>query len=215
MKPTIVTALLAVVATVACATGAEAGVLTAMNLREPPGRLAASLDGAHTCFVPSDGTVRCWGRNEFGQIGNGGGPGDQPVPAMVSGIATAVAVTVGRDHTCALHASGVVQCWGSNASGQLGVGAGTASSNTPLTRRHRRDIDLRRRAPHVRALVHGTGAVLGQQRLRSDRRPVRHRDALLAGLREQCLQRRRGDCRPQPHVCTARQRRRDLLGPEQ
>jgi alpha-tubulin suppressor-like RCC1 family protein len=69
-----------------------------------------------TCAVLSDGTLRCWG-NGYG-----------PVPAVVSKISRAIAVSVGSEggssglvasaHVCALIADGSVQCWGNNADGQ-------------------------------------------------------------------------------------------------
>ncbi len=67
--------------------------------------------GDHTCVVLSDGTVKCWGSNGLGQLGDGTTT-DSNVPVAVNGITTAVAVTAGAIHTCALLSDGAVQCWG-------------------------------------------------------------------------------------------------------
>jgi alpha-tubulin suppressor-like RCC1 family protein len=45
------------------------------------------------------------------------------VPVTVQGLGPAVAVTVGRRHTCAATTNGTVWCWGENADGQLGDGS--------------------------------------------------------------------------------------------
>ena len=87
--------------------------------------------GFHTCAVLNTGAVNCWGRNNSGQLGNNTNT-DSSVPVAVStftdGSATAVSITTGNSHTCALLNTGAVNCWGSNGFGQLGNGNTTASS---------------------------------------------------------------------------------------
>jgi len=107
--------------------------------------IAVTAGGFHTCALLQDGTVRCWGENDFGQLGNGtadpvaGTPSTfNPTPVTVSGITTAVAISAGGWHTCALLRDGTVQCWGQNTYGQLGDGATVAPSApsrspTPVT----------------------------------------------------------------------------------
>jgi len=88
--------------------------------------------GAHTCAVLSGGSVRCWGHNSFGQLGNGMTTNAySTIPVAVSGISTATAIAAGNAHTCAVLSGGSVQCWGYNYSGQLGNGTNTAS-NIPV-----------------------------------------------------------------------------------
>jgi alpha-tubulin suppressor-like RCC1 family protein len=74
----------------------------------------------HTCAVMGDGTVRCWGHGNLGQIGNGM-TASAEVPVALLGIRAAVKVTCGQNHTCALHDDGSVTCWGSNDHGQTGL----------------------------------------------------------------------------------------------
>jgi hypothetical protein len=90
--------------------------------------------------VVADGTAKCWGENSSGQLGDATTVQRlTPTPVVYqflkrtrSGgfIATApitqvVQVTTGRRHSCLLRANGVVQCWGENAFGQIGVGTTT------------------------------------------------------------------------------------------
>ena len=88
-------------------------------LNDPVVRLAAG--GGHTCQVNGDGTVRCWGFNNLGQLGDGTTT-NRVTPVTVAGITNAVAVTAGQSHTCALLATGSPRCWGGNDFGQLGDG---------------------------------------------------------------------------------------------
>jgi alpha-tubulin suppressor-like RCC1 family protein len=81
---------------------------------------------SHSCSIVASGSVWCWGADDAGQLGNG-----QPsrsirsVPARVAfpGRSAAVQISAGRQHTCAVLATGRVWCWGSNRSGQLGNGS--------------------------------------------------------------------------------------------
>jgi len=79
-----------------------------------------SAGAAHTCAVTDDGRVLCWGRNDAGQLGDGGTTDrSMAVQALISG---ARSVSAGLRHTCAVTALGTVRCWGANESGQLGTG---------------------------------------------------------------------------------------------
>lgn len=95
------------------------------------GVAAISAGGSHACAVSATGTVRCWGRNNFGQIGDGTTT-DRYVPTQVSGLPSAASgVSAGAGHTCALLTDGGVLCWGYNGFGQLGDGT-TTSRNAPV-----------------------------------------------------------------------------------
>jgi cysteine-rich repeat protein len=83
----------------------------------------------HTCALLADGTVKCWGGNDKGQLGygdrlpRGGQPGDMgdALPAVNLGRAV-LALSAGGDHTCALLEDRTVRCWGDNGYGELGLG---------------------------------------------------------------------------------------------
>ncbi len=80
----------------------------------------AAGSGNHTCALVN-GSVRCWGLNEHGQLGDGS-TSNSSVPVEVQGLAPNIsAVLAGLEHTCIL-ANGGVKCWGQNAFGQLGDG---------------------------------------------------------------------------------------------
>lgn len=81
--------------------------------------------GYHGCLLTSAGGVRCWGSNEFGQLGDGTRV-DHLTPKPVLGLASGVkSVVAGSFHACALLQSGQVQCWGRNTFGRLGDGTFT------------------------------------------------------------------------------------------
>jgi alpha-tubulin suppressor-like RCC1 family protein len=84
----------------------------------------------HTCARVSDGSVRCWGVNADGQLGDGTLNGAE-LPVPVSGLSNALVVSAGDDHTCAVLSDGSVRCWGLNADGQLGDGT-TARRTSPV-----------------------------------------------------------------------------------
>ena len=84
--------------------------------------IAAGYD--HTCAIIQDATLRCWGSNTAGQLGDG--TTVEPVLARDRRRITAVvAVTGGSVHTCAETDDGALFCWGSNDSGELGDGTTT------------------------------------------------------------------------------------------
>ncbi len=78
---------------------------------------------AHTCALPGDGTVRCWGANSRGQLGDNSTT-DSDVPRTVAGLSGVTAITAGDTHTCALVGDRTARCWGNNDDGQLGNGGG-------------------------------------------------------------------------------------------
>jgi alpha-tubulin suppressor-like RCC1 family protein len=84
----------------------------------------------HTCGLLADHTARCWGLNDYGQLGDGTTT-NRLTPVAVSGINTATAITAGYEHTCALLADHTARCWGSGEAGQLGDGTWT-DSLTPV-----------------------------------------------------------------------------------
>jgi len=106
----------------------------ARTLAEPGLRDAAvqlAVGGSHVCQVNGDGTVRCWGNNGSGQIGDGTTT-TRLTPVSVPAVSSIVAIAAGASHTCALFPGGTAVCWGDNARGQLGDGT-TATRTSPVT----------------------------------------------------------------------------------
>ncbi|HIL66089.1 MAG TPA: RCC1 repeat-containing protein, partial [Candidatus Poseidoniales archaeon] len=94
--------------------------------------VAISARGEHTCALLDNGAVSCWGRNDFGQLGNGV-TAHKNTPTLTSSLGTgrtAVAISSGGSHTCAILDNGAVSCWGQNNRGQLGNG-GNSDKNSP------------------------------------------------------------------------------------
>lgn len=86
----------------------------------------------HSCAVQG-GAVKCWGYNGYGALGDGTYE-DRYTPVPVVGLAgPAVAVSVGRSHSCALLEGGTIQCWGYNSEGQLGIGVVAPHVYAPQT----------------------------------------------------------------------------------
>lgn len=76
----------------------------------------------HGCAITPAGGVKCWGLDDWGQLGNGGGLDPPGTYAVVGLNARVTAVSAGDAHTCALTVNGGVKCWGNNDFGQLGDG---------------------------------------------------------------------------------------------
>src|SRR6185503_13942220 len=97
------------------------------------GRTARSISAgySHTCALLDNDTIKCWGRNDFGQLGlgdpddRGDAPGEMgnALPAVSFGwvLSPPTKVEAGGNHTCALLDT-KLRCWGLNTAGQLGLG---------------------------------------------------------------------------------------------
>lgn len=96
-----------------------------------PGRTARAITvgASHTCVIRDDGAVVCWGNGVSGRLGYGNqasiGDNESPASAGVVDIGpgrTAVAISAGDFHTCAVRDDGSLLCWGFGSGGQLGMG---------------------------------------------------------------------------------------------
>ena len=108
-----------------------------------------SVGSSHACILLETGSITCWGKNNWGQLGNGetsdyidlveyaeiesqcsGSDCDDLSlmeqislgSATIESIGDATSVVAGSNHTCVLHTDGTVSCWGDNTWGQLGNG---------------------------------------------------------------------------------------------
>jgi alpha-tubulin suppressor-like RCC1 family protein len=87
------------------------------------GVVSISVGGYHSCATTATGALKCWGRNDHGQLGDGTTT-DRSAPVTVAGLSTGVvAVSAGYLHTCARTTADGVKCWGENVYGQLGDGS--------------------------------------------------------------------------------------------
>ncbi len=111
--------------------GEMGDALPAVNLGTGRTATAVSAGGAHTCARLDNATVKCWGFNLWGQLGQGDNAnrglaanemGDN-LPAVSLGAGrTALSVDAGGLHTCARLDNSTVKCWGENDQGRLGLG---------------------------------------------------------------------------------------------
>jgi alpha-tubulin suppressor-like RCC1 family protein len=92
---------------------------------------------SHSCGITAAGALYCWGLNSSGQLGDGTTTlrrSPVGVTQNLSGSADLTigwtAVSAGGAHTCGIN-SGVLYCWGANASGQLGDST-TAPKSRPV-----------------------------------------------------------------------------------
>ena len=116
--------------------GASAGTMEA-NLPTVDlgtGRTArkVTVGDSFSCALLDDASIKCWGKNDYGQLGRSGGGsaiGDQPgemgnnllIVPLGSGISP-IDLVSGRYHSCALLNNNKIKCWGGNDFGQLGLG---------------------------------------------------------------------------------------------
>ena len=91
--------------------------------------VAITAAHSHTCAVTRSGSVKCWGYDAEGQLGNGSETTTfQESPVTVTGITDAVDIAAAQYQTCTVTRSGKVKCWGGDSQGQLGNGDTTTTT---------------------------------------------------------------------------------------
>ena len=80
------------------------------------GITAISSSWTHSLALKSDGTVYAWGRNQYGQLGDGTYNG-RASPVSVSGLANITSIAAGGYHSLAVKTDGTVWAWGRAGSG--------------------------------------------------------------------------------------------------
>ncbi len=91
-----------------------------------------ALGSGTSCALLANGTIRCWGWNQFGQRGDGTTAAPTAATSVL-GIPDALELDYGSDHGCVIRATGQLYCWGRNQWGRLGVGD-TDDSDEPRVR---------------------------------------------------------------------------------
>jgi alpha-tubulin suppressor-like RCC1 family protein len=159
-------------------TSVEAGwdIFTPNGLSE---LLPTWLGEGHSCGVAVGGTLYCWGKNNFGQLGSASdstcrrafdtsGLGldaevacrARPAPVDAPPPGTFESVTLGSEHTCGVMTDHRIYCWGRNDTGQLGDGT-TTSRMTPAPIASERSFVAVRAGPEVTCgLTTEVGAIL-------------------------------------------------------
>lgn|GEM_PF-3131265 len=101
------------------------------NLSHEVGDIVSIAAGSSfSLALKSDGTLRAWGNNYYGQLGNGRNV-NTVSPVTVTDLGGITAVASGFHHSLALRNDGTVYSWGYNDFGQLGVGE-SWHCNTPV-----------------------------------------------------------------------------------
>lgn len=88
--------------------------------------IAVAAGAYHSCALLLSGAVRCWGWNDYGQLGDEAQPGGDIAPGDLVDVPLpngqpALSIAAGAFHSCAVLSDGTVTCWGQNDAGQIGV----------------------------------------------------------------------------------------------
>lgn len=90
---------------------------------DKPNVIQVSTGDGHSCAIDGGGLLRCWGTNDYGQLGDGTNT-NQTLPTLVSTTEKFSQIAVGYYWTCAITRSGALYCWGGNG-GTIGDGTET------------------------------------------------------------------------------------------
>ena len=104
------------------------GVAPGLNGQTIYPYISAGMDA--TCGITQDGAAWCWGRGNYGKLGNGAS-NDSDTPVAVSGNYTFKKIAIGGDSVCGIDVGGDAYCWGNDGSGRLGDGGGSSNKDVP------------------------------------------------------------------------------------
>ncbi len=79
----------------------------------------SNAEGSHSCALKSDGTIWCWGRNNYGQLGNNT-TSNKAIPTTLNGGGTWSKMSTMSTHACGIKSDSTLWCWGKNAAGEVG-----------------------------------------------------------------------------------------------
>jgi len=97
---------------------------------------ALALGGTHACAILDNDSIKCWGRNSYGQLGYNDAVNRTAPPTTTVDLGsgrTAKTLVLGKFHSCAILDDASVKCWGSNTFGELGYGDTTSRRAPPAT----------------------------------------------------------------------------------
>eukprot|EP00551_Chaetoceros_affinis_P006769 CAMPEP_0203676422 /NCGR_PEP_ID=MMETSP0090-20130426/24478_1 /ASSEMBLY_ACC=CAM_ASM_001088 /TAXON_ID=426623 /ORGANISM="Chaetoceros affinis, Strain CCMP159" /LENGTH=443 /DNA_ID=CAMNT_0050542961 /DNA_START=40 /DNA_END=1371 /DNA_ORIENTATION=+ len=93
-----------------------------------------ALGADHSCTINNKNSLKCWGDNMAGQLGDGTYDENRNTPTTIylgdDDTTYATHIALGNIHSCAIDNLNELQCWGNNFFGQLGDGTNN-STNTP------------------------------------------------------------------------------------
>jgi cysteine-rich repeat protein len=93
------------------------------------GAVALAVGGTYACAVLADGTARCWGGNDFGQLGDGTNTASA-TPVVVLDLTGAVGISASIEFSgvvmnggeaCVVLSDGSVRCWGGSVGSNIPV----------------------------------------------------------------------------------------------
>jgi alpha-tubulin suppressor-like RCC1 family protein len=120
--------------------GEMANALVRVNLGTDRRARAVSAGADHTCALRDDDSIVCWGVGDNGRLGTNsnssigdfdGEMGDALVAVDLGVGLSALAMSAGAAHTCAIRDDERVVCWGVGDNGRLGDGAGLTVGDEP------------------------------------------------------------------------------------
>ncbi len=118
----------------------------------------------HSLGLKDDGTLWSWGRNRYGQLGNGtiGGisGADTETPTQIGTDTNWADIATARNTCLALKTNGTLWAWGRNSSGQLGIGS-TTDTGTPTQVGSATDWDKIGRGHHTSHAIKTNGTLWG------------------------------------------------------
>jgi alpha-tubulin suppressor-like RCC1 family protein/chitodextrinase len=108
--------------------GQKASILSQNITTVEPQILSTSTGAEFTLIKLSDGSVKAWGRNSYGQLGLGDTV-NRNIPTLIPGLEKVKQLSAGNSYALALMNDGTVKAWGYNNNGQLGLGHNTNISS--------------------------------------------------------------------------------------
>jgi alpha-tubulin suppressor-like RCC1 family protein len=93
--------------------------------------LQITVRDSHSCGILNNNTLKCWGYNGWGQLGDGTTV-NRSSPVTIDSGTGYQRVSAGYHHVCGITSSSALKCWGRNNSGQLGDGT-TIMRTTPIS----------------------------------------------------------------------------------